>query len=123
MKTALLVEDNDLYREEIRDLLSSRFPLWRILEAADGAEALDALQRYEPQVVFMDIALPGEDGLSLTRKIKQEHPNITVAILSSYDFPEYREAAQESGADLYLVKGLVSPVEIIAVIEELPNCA
>jgi len=53
----------------------------------------------------MDIRLPGENGLELTKKIKKNYPDITVVIVTSYDLPEYREAARESMADYFVPKG------------------
>jgi len=113
----LIVEDNQSYRHEIRDLLTSQFPAMIVVEAADGNEALSKVEECQPSFIFMDIALPGENGLSLTRKIKSSHPNITIAILTNYDWVEYKEAAQESGADHYLVKGQTSLREITSLFQ------
>jgi DNA-binding NarL/FixJ family response regulator len=60
----------------------------------------------------MDIKLPGENGLKLTEKIKATHPNITIFILTSYDIPEYREAAFQSGADRFLAKTSLNRMEL-----------
>ena len=52
----------------------------------------------------MDIRLPGENGLELTKKIKMSYPDIIIVILTSYDLPEYRQAARESKADYFVTK-------------------
>lgn len=67
----------------------------------------------------MDINLPGENGLELTRKIKATHPETTIIILTSYDLPEYRQAAYEHGANSFLVKGSFTLGELIAMVESL----
>jgi DNA-binding NarL/FixJ family response regulator len=64
----------------------------------------------------MDIRLPGENGLVLTAKIKAIHPDITIAILTSYNLPEYRIAAEEAGAEYFLVKGVAEAGDIIEMV-------
>jgi DNA-binding NarL/FixJ family response regulator len=67
----------------------------------------------------MDIDLPGEDGLELTRKIKATHPETPIIILTSYDLPEYRQLAYERGANNFLVKGSSTLGELITEVESL----
>ncbi len=117
----LLVEDNDLFRQEIKGLLSSRFSSVTIVEAAQGSEAVVKFQEEKPDLVFMDIALPGENGLAVTRKIKQARPNAVVAILTNYDYPEYRKAAEDSGADYFLVKGDASLSALTMIVQPFLN--
>jgi len=104
MKRILIVEDNVIFLQFLRKTLSSRFPSIDILEAANGEEALQKIKLFPPNVVFMDIGLPGENGLELTKKIKARYPNIIVVIVTNYDLPEYREAAYQSKADHFLSK-------------------
>ena len=80
------------------------FPTVAIEEVAKGGEALQKVDAFLPDLIFMDIKLPGENGLELTKKIKATHPNITIFILTSYDIPEYREAALQYGADRFFSK-------------------
>jgi DNA-binding NarL/FixJ family response regulator len=72
-----------------------------------------------PRAGFMDINLPGENGLELTRKIKATHPETPITILTSYDLPEYRQAAYEYGANSFLVKGSFTLAELITMVESL----
>ena len=104
--TVLIVDDNSMLRETTRIFLESRFPELRVLEAQDGKEALELTNDHEPDLILMDIGLPGENGLKLTRKIKNLYPQITIAIFTNYDFSEYRKAAFERGADFFLSKSL-----------------
>ena len=88
------------------------FPTLAIKEAADGGEVLREVDASPPDLIFMDIKLPGENGLKLTKKIKAAHPNITIFILTSYDIPEYRDAAFQYGADGFLGKGSLNRKEL-----------
>jgi CheY-like chemotaxis protein len=105
MYRALVVEDNSTFRQILVDLLSYQFPFMEVAEAEDGPEALKIISNFLPDIVFFDIKLPGESGLELTRKVKIAYPDIVVVILTSYDMPEYRRAATESGADYFFSKG------------------
>ncbi len=88
-------------------------------EAEDGEEALQKVERLLPHLVFMDIKLPGATGLEITRKIKERYSTIQVIILTSYDFPEYREAAAEYGADHFLSKESSSREDILALVDSI----
>ena len=65
---ALIVEDNDGFRQALRSLLSSRYPSMSFKEARDGGEALSEVSAFDPDLIFMDIKLPGASGLELTEK-------------------------------------------------------
>jgi DNA-binding NarL/FixJ family response regulator len=108
----MLVEDDDGFRRSLAGLLMSRFPSILLGEAADGAEAMEKVESFLPQLIFMDIKLPGQSGLEVTRRIKALHPDVNVIMLTSYDFPEYREAARTSGACGFLSKGSSTAEEI-----------
>ena len=101
MLRTLIVEDNVTFRQSFRDMLHQEFPSMEILETSNGDEALSQAEVFHPELIFMDIKLPGENGLSLTKKIKAQYPLI---ILTSYDLPEYREAAHQSKADSFITK-------------------
>jgi len=67
----------------------------------------------------VDIRLPGENGLQLTRKVKQRFPQVCVIIVTSYDLPEYREAASHYGADHFVTKGASCWTELTAAVRAL----
>jgi CheY-like chemotaxis protein len=115
----LIVEDNTSFRRILKDILLRRFPGMPVEEATEGIEALQKVAALPPDLIFMDIRLPGENGLELTRRIKKDHPEITVVILTSYDLPEYREAAQKYGADYFLTKGSSTEDEIITLVSSI----
>jgi two-component system response regulator YesN len=100
----LIVEDNNLFRQTLKESLQMSFPGIAIDEAANGAEALQRVNDFVPDLILMDIRLPGESGLGLTKKIKAIYPDVTVFILTHYDTPECREAASRYGADRFISK-------------------
>ncbi len=108
----LTVEDNDIYRKLLKDVLQRFFPEITIDEAADGRGALEKIDALPPNLIFMDIRLPDENGLELTKKVKATHPDIRILILTGYNTPEYREAASQCGADHFLVKGSLGLMEL-----------
>ncbi len=110
----LIVEDNDYYRKFLRDIFHKNFPEIEIDEAADGREALQKVDSFFPDLIFMDIRLPDESGLEVTKKIKAIHSGIHIVIPTYYDLPEYQDAAFRYGADHFLVKSsLATNIESI----------
>jgi DNA-binding NarL/FixJ family response regulator len=91
----------------------------KIFEAAEGEEALKKINLTPPDLIFMDIKLPGESGLELTSKIKAKYPDVVIIIMTSYDTPEYREAAVQAKADYFLSKGSSNKLEIIKLVESI----
>ena len=104
MERILIVEDNAFFLQFLKETLHSRFPSMDILEAASGEEAFRKIETFSPDIIFMDLRLPGENGLELTKRIKAQHPGIIVVIITNYDLPEYREAAYQCKADHFLTK-------------------
>jgi DNA-binding NarL/FixJ family response regulator len=113
----LIVDDTVLFRQILKENLLKSFPTVAVDEAADGGEALRKVDALHPDLIFMDIKLPGENGLELTKKIKATHPNITIFILTSYDIPEYREAAFQYGADRFFCKSSLNQMELAEVVK------
>jgi DNA-binding NarL/FixJ family response regulator len=116
MPSVLIIENNDFFRRSFKEILKLYIPSLIIDESADGSDVLDKIQRNRPDVVFMDIQLPGKNGLELTREIKYAHPDVAVSIFTNYDIPEYRSIAEDCGADYFLLKDTVSGAEIAAMV-------
>jgi len=112
----LLVEDEAMFRKTLKSLILGEFSRAHISEAGNGAQVLSMVGADRPDLIFMDIHLPGEDGLTLTRKIKARYRDIVIAILTNHDLPEYRDAAMEAGADHFLVKGSASARELVELV-------
>ena len=82
-------------------------------------EALQKISSFAPHLIFMDLELPGENGLKLTEKIKRVHPDIIIVIFTNYDTPEYREAATRFRADYFLNKISTPLGEIHALVKSV----
>lgn len=119
MYRILIVEDNTTFRQSLKEILLGEFPSMVVEEAADGKEALRKVDAFRPDIIFMDIKLPGENGLELTKRIKADDHRIIVIILTSYDLPEYRQAADQYGADYFLSKSSSSGKEIASLVESI----
>jgi DNA-binding NarL/FixJ family response regulator len=115
----LVVEDSTIFRTLLKETLQSRVPSMEILEAVDGEEAMKEITARLPNLIFMDVKLPGENGLDLTAKIKAKYPDVTVIVLTSYDTPEYREAAVKAKANHFLAKGSSSREGILTLVESI----
>jgi CheY-like chemotaxis protein len=119
----LIVEDSTLFRQLFKETLHNRFPSVEIYEAIDGEEALLKVESLRPNLIFMDIRLPGENGLELTQKIKSLYPKIIVIILTGYDLLEYREASRQY-ADYFFSKDSSTTGNIFTLLESIfPNRA
>ena len=115
----LIVEDNATFRQRLKELLISKFPFMFITQAADGKEALIKLAQHRPDLIFMDIELPLESGLVLTKKIKKIYPHAVIIIITHHDLQEYRIAAYQNGAQYFLSKESTKADEIVAVVESI----
>ncbi len=104
MFRTMVIEDSSSFREIIKYNLRDQFPSMGIIEAADGVEAFQKIDSDHPNLIFMDIGLPGENGLELTGKIKADHPDVIIIILTSHDSPEYQEAAIRYKAEHFFSK-------------------
>jgi DNA-binding NarL/FixJ family response regulator len=104
----LLVDDHALFREGLISLLSYQDDFTVVGEAEDAESALAQARALEPDIVLMDIELPGADGVSVTRRLTMELPAVTVVMLTVRDDSETLFAAIKAGAQGYLVKNVRS---------------
>jgi DNA-binding NarL/FixJ family response regulator len=117
MFKTMLIEDNSPFRSVFKEGLKSRFPSMTITEAVNSEEALTEIGALSPHLIFMDIRLPGENGLELTRRIKTDHPEIIIIIFTSHNIPEYLEAAARYKDDYFLSKSSVATEEIFKLVK------
>ncbi|MGW4960389.1 response regulator [Nonomuraea sp. NPDC004186] len=108
----LLADDHELVRKGFRLMLDAQPDLGVVGEAADGAEAVELCRRLRPDVVLMDLHMPGLDGVRATELITAELPEVRVLALSTFDLDENVVAALRAGAGGFLPKD-VSPEELI----------
>ncbi|MGH3186529.1 MAG: response regulator [Streptosporangiaceae bacterium] len=113
--SVLLADDQPLLRRGFRMILEAEPDLTVTAEAGDGAEAVDLTRRYAPDVVLMDIRMPGTDGIEATRRITVAHPDVRVLVLTTFDLDEYAFGALRAGASGFLLKD-VRPAELVAAI-------
>ncbi len=115
----LIVEDSVSFRQLLKESLLSRFPMMEVQEAGDGGEALKKVKDFSPDLAIIDIQLPGENGLDLTKKLKAGYPNLKVIVLTIHDTPEYREAAYQAQANHFISKGSSTKEEILALVKSV----
>ncbi|MEV5752208.1 response regulator transcription factor [Actinoallomurus sp. NPDC052308] len=113
MINVLLVDDQPLLRMGFRLVLETQPDITVVGEAGDGAEALAEVASVAPDVVLMDVRMPGMDGLEATERIARDHAASRVLILTTFDLDEYAFAALHAGAAGFLLKN-VQPAELIA---------
>jgi two-component system, cell cycle response regulator DivK len=116
-KRILVVEDQEDNRQIIRDMLT--FTDYEIVEAVSGEEALVAVAKQRPDLILMDIQLPGIDGYETTRRIKTDPAlqSITIIAVTSYALSGEEQKAQAAGCDAYVPKPY-SPRQLLAKIRE-----
>ena len=118
--TVLIADDQTLFREGIKDLLADERAVEVIGEAATGPEAVKLAKKLKPNVVLMDIKLPGLDGVSATRQIRKECPDTNVLMLSSMEDEAHVMEAIQAGANGYLSKMLPSS-ELVNALKTFAN--
>ncbi len=115
----LIVDPNDPFRRSLKKVLHNRFPLVDIKEAADGVEGLHKVEVFDPNLIFLEIHLPAESGLDLAGRIKADHPDIIIVILTSYDLPEYQTAAEQLGVEHMVPKDDWTGEDMIALVRSI----
>jgi DNA-binding NarL/FixJ family response regulator len=111
----LLAEDHAVVRESIRESLMRESEFKVVGEACDGEEAVKLAGQLLPDVILMDISMPGLNGIEATKQIKALHPSVAILILTAYDDEQYIFSVLSAGAAGYLLKdvGVAELVEAI----------
>lgn len=104
MTTVLVVDDHALFRAGMLAVLSAMDDVEVVGEAADGEAALLAVERFRPQVVLMDLRMPGIGGLAATARVVDRYPEVAVVVLTMSEDPDSVFAALRAGARGYLLK-------------------
>ena len=100
----LLTDDHTLFRQGIKTLLSNESDLEIVGEAANGAEAVEKISELRPDIVLMDIGMPGLSSFEATRQIKKVRPDTRILFLTMYDDEDYLVQCMEVGASGYVLK-------------------
>jgi DNA-binding NarL/FixJ family response regulator len=111
----LLADDQALVRAGFRAILQTQPDLTVVGEAVDGRDAVDLVRRRAPDVVLMDVRMPGLDGIEATRRITADHAGTAVLVLTTFDLDEYVYASLRAGASGFLLKDVV-PEDLIAAV-------
>ena len=119
MIKVLLADDQGLVRTGFRMILGAEDDLEVVGEAADGLQAVELVTRLEPDVVLMDIRMPGLDGIEATRRAVSACPAVRVVVLTTFDLDEYVYAALHAGASAFLLKDakesqLLAAIRVVA---------
>ncbi|ANX11971.1 DNA-binding response regulator [Fictibacillus arsenicus] len=104
MISILLVDDHAILRDGLKNILSFEDDIKVIGEAISGEEALKLTEELSPDVIIMDINLPGMNGVETTAVIKEKNPDARILVLTMYTHDEYLMSALKAGADGYLLK-------------------
>lgn len=114
----LLADDHTLFRQGVRTLLASETDMEVVGEAADGAAATEKAAELKPDVVLLDIGMPGPSSFETTRQIKRNRPETKVLFLTMYDDEDYLLEGMEVGANGYVLKD--SPaIQLVAAVRDV----
>ncbi len=116
----LIADDEPLVRAGLRTVLTSDSDLEIVAESQDGRDALTEVERLRPDVVLLDIRMPGMDGLTAAEAIRARHPAVRVLIITTFDEDRYIARALESGVHGFLLKS-GDPFELIGSIKAAMN--
>lgn len=111
----LVVDDHAIMRDGIHALIDLHDDIEVVGEASDGKEAIEKVRELVPDVVIMDIAMPGMDGLEAARRIRKRNPEVKVLVLTQHDHKEYVLSAIKAGVAGYLPKRAVSSELVSAI--------
>ncbi|MFO7494612.1 MAG: response regulator transcription factor [Desulfobacterales bacterium] len=113
----LLVDNHRIFRRTVRETIARRYPGITVVEAIDREDAIRKVKRHRPGLIFTDIDIRGCRALDLLQRIHEVHPDGVIAVLTSYDLPEYREAALARGARHFISKSASNNSAIIKIVE------
>ena len=115
-----IVDDHELTRESLQNMLSDEPDIEIVCEAANGRQALSLGSRFRLDLILMDVRMPVMDGLEATKEIKQRYPEISVMMLTMHENPDYLLGALKAGAAGYVLKDATRE-EIIEAVRRVRN--
>ena len=116
--SVVLVDDHALFREGVAELLASDRTFHVVAQGSDGTEALALVTEHRPDVVLVDVEMPGPGARATVSRLRQEHPDTRVIVLTMHDKPELVRELLEQGAAAFLVK-TITRLELIAAVRSV----
>lgn len=113
-----IADDSAAVRERLVDMISELSAIEVVAQAQDGLEATNAIMKLKPDVVILDIRMPGGSGIDVLRNIKKDRTAPVVIMLTSYPYPQYRKKCMDEGVDFFFDKSTEFN-KVIEVLEEL----
>lgn len=113
--TVFLVDDHEIFRNGLKQLIDSEPDMEVIGEAGDGEKALEHLRAMRPDVIIMDIRMPGMNGVEVSQMLLKREPQAKIVFFSLYDNPEYVAKALEMGASGYILKDTSNKIFLTAI--------
>ncbi len=110
-----IADDHALVREGLRRVLGLEPGLEVVAEASDGQSAWEACQRERPDVLVLDLTMPDQNGVEVTRRLKREFPELAIVILTIHDDTQYLAEALQAGATAYCLKDVEPDVLVGAI--------
>jgi DNA-binding NarL/FixJ family response regulator len=116
--SVVLVDDHALFREGVAELLANDPAFHVVAQGSNGAEALALVTEHRPDVVLVDVEMPGPSARATVGRLRQEHPDTRVIVLTMHDKPELVRELLDQGASAFLVK-TITRLELIAAVSSV----
>lgn len=114
-RSICIAEDHTLLRVGLKAMLASEPGLEVVTEAANGFELLDVIQKHQPELVLLDLSMPGLHGLEALQEVRRRYPEVKVLVLTMHDAEEYVLAALRAGAAGYILKDSTAAELVMAI--------
>jgi two-component system response regulator LytT len=115
----LIIDPNIAFQHSLKKLLEKHFPQVDVDVASDGQEGFEKIKVGGPQLILLEIHLRGESGFQMAARIKSMHPDAIIALLTSYDLPEYQTAVKDAGIQYLIPKDEWTGDDIVALVQSI----
>ena len=119
MINILIIDPNIPFQQSLKKLLCKHFPHATVDVAGNGEEGLHKTGALQPQIILLEIHLPGNSGLELAGQVKSIQPEAIIALLTSYNSPEYEAAARQAGIEHLIPKDDWTGDDIVGLVQSI----